>query len=235
MAVRCHKKGSRFWEARRPWDPKRLILAFKISSPGFNMPIDLQTRSKKQLYPQIHRFASHPKTKKVNIFLCLFQFCRCFYVIWILFLFFSFNMDFSPESLLEMAKNVVDNNDFVNAIVLLKRGIESIKDRKGEDAKLNLIMLHMELIQVLEKVRKVYFFANNSWLYYKIHFSVKIIQWGTWLVQRGLWPLPRRTTSIRSFRIERKNSIQSQELHCSQKGRGRCVWDGVQRELWWNY
>ena len=71
-------------------------------------------------------------------------------------------MDFSPESLLEMAKNVVDNNDFVNAIVLLKRGIESIKDRKGEDAKLNLIVLHMELIQVLEKVRKVYFFANDS-------------------------------------------------------------------------
>ena len=126
-------------------------------------------------------------------------------------------MDISPESLLEMAKNVVDKNDFVNAIVWLKRGIAKLKGRKGEADELNLIKLHIALIGMLEKVRKVYFFLQMTVGHFKFHFSVKKIQRGTWLVQRCLYsPLPRRKISTRSFRFERKNAIHSRELHCSQ-------------------
>ena len=83
-------------------------------------------------------------------------------------------MDISPESLLEMAKNVVDKNDFVNAIVWLKRGIAKLKGRKGEADELNLIKLHIALIGMLEKVRKVYFFfANDSWSFQISFFSQK--------------------------------------------------------------
>ena len=77
-----------------------------------------------------------------------------------MFLFSILNMDISPESLLEMAKNVVDKNDFVNAIVWLKRAIAKLKGRKGEADELNLIKLHIALIGMLEKVRKVYFFCK---------------------------------------------------------------------------
>ena len=151
--------------------------------------------------------------KKVNIFLCSFLCCTDFYIICILFLFSSNTMYLPPHRLLEVGKILVDKKDFDNAIAWFKRAESILCNENGEAARLQLIMVRIQLIRVLEKVNSFNLSCKRELVLFQNSFSVETFQRGSWLLRRRPSQQPRRRISTRSVGIERTNSFQSRELH----------------------
>ena len=100
----------------------------------------------------LHRILERKKGKH---FLCSFLCCTDFYIICILFLFSSYTMYLPPHRLLEVGKILVDKKDFDNAIAWFKRAESILCNENGEAARLHLIMVRIQLIRVLEKVKNI--------------------------------------------------------------------------------
>ena len=60
-----------------------------------------------------------------------------------------------PQRLLEVGKKLVDNNDLVNAVSWFKRAESILFITKGEAARKHLIMVRIQLIRLLEKVKNI--------------------------------------------------------------------------------
>ena len=122
----------------------------------------------------IYRFAAlHRIRQRKNVNICVhFNLVR-FYYLYIAFV-SSYNMYLPPQRLLEVGKKLVDNNDLVNAVSWFKRAESILFITKGEAARKHLIMVRIQLIQVLEKVRNLIFLVNESWcISFKFHVQLK--------------------------------------------------------------